>query len=70
MTACTAQASFSGEPRQQQGRRRDGQPTPAAPSRSWVISSSQFVLADGLCCYILTPCAREWVQLRLIRVVA
>ena len=41
MTACTAQASFSGEPRQQQGRRRDGQPTPAAPSHSWVISASQ-----------------------------
>eukprot|EP00966_Prymnesium_polylepis_P276475 6387632-Prymnesium_polylepis.1 len=41
MTACTAQASFSGEPRQQQSRRRDGQPTPAAPSRLWVLNASQ-----------------------------
>eukprot|EP00966_Prymnesium_polylepis_P270782 6255574-Prymnesium_polylepis.1 len=40
MTACTARASFSGEPRQQQGRRHDGQPTSAASSRSWAISAS------------------------------
>ena len=38
---CATLESPPGEPRQQQGRRRDGQPKPAAQSRSWAISASQ-----------------------------
>ena len=40
-TACTVQASFSGEPREHHGLRRSAQPTAAAPPRSLVIMTSQ-----------------------------